>query len=236
MWCGVKERVPFSVSGATLAATAICRDFWVGLLCPIEWVGKADLNNVIHPWSGIAVTYSLASPTLSDLQSEVARLSEELQMRDNLVQQLSQELFRLVKSNPSATPDPQVSERQQAEVRALREQLQSVEQQVSFYQEQISDRDAEIYQLKQSVQELSDRSRMLEQVVEEMPKIYRQKFAERMAAVKEKVAQVQQENRRLHAELQSVSYRLAVRTRRQSHLDLPSFPRPGGAISLPSFG
>jgi len=170
--------------------------------------------------------------TLPDLQTEVARLREELQMRDSLVQQLSQELFRLVKGNANFLPDPEASDRQQAEVRALREQLQGVEEQVSFYQEQIGDRDRNIYQLRETVQELSDRSKMLEQVVQELPQVYRQKFAERMEPVKEKVAQLQQENRRLHAELQSVSYRLAVRSRRQSHLDLPSFPR----LSLPSFG
>lgn len=169
-----------------------------------------------------------------DLNTEVVRLREELQMRDNLVQQLSQELFRLVKGNTNFLPTPEVSERHLAEVRALREQLQGVEQQVTFYQEQISDRDAEIYQLRQSVQELTDRSRMLEQVVQELPKVYRQKFAERMAPVREKVTQLQRENRQLHAELQSVSYRLAVRTRRSSHLDLPSFPRP--SVALPSFG
>ena len=174
------------------------------------------------------------SPAFHDVNTEVVRLREELQMRDNLVQQLSQELFRLVKGNATFMPSPEVSERHLAEVRALREQLQGVEQQVTFYQEQLSDRDAEIYQLRQSVQELTDRSRMLEQVVQELPKIYRQKFAERMAPVKEKVAMLQRENRQLHAELQSVSYRLAVRTRRQTHLHLPSFPRSD--VSLPSFG
>ena len=179
------------------------------------------------------MTYSDSS-TLPDLQAEITRLREELQMRDGLVQQLSQELFRLVKGNASFMPSPEVSERHLAEVRALREQLQGVEQQVTFYQAQITERDTEIYQLRQSVQELTDRSRMLEQVVQELPKIYRQKFAERMAPVKEKVAQIQRENRQLHAELQSVSYRLAVRTRRQSHLDLPSFPR--GGVALPDFG
>ncbi len=180
------------------------------------------------------VTYS-ASKNLIELQAEVARLNEELQMRDNLVQQLSQELFRLVKGNASFMPNPEVSERHMAEMRALREQLQGVEQQVAFYQEQISDRDTEIYQLRQTVQELTDRSRMLEQVVQELPKIYRQKFAERMVPIREKVAQIQRENRQLHAELQSVSYRLAVRTRRQTHLDLPSFGRFRGA-TLPTFG
>ncbi|MBD2021807.1 hypothetical protein H6F43_16625 [Leptolyngbya sp. FACHB-36] len=180
------------------------------------------------------MTYS-ERQTVQDLHSEVARLRDELQMRDNLVQQLSQELFRLVKGNTNFLPTPEVSERHIAEVRALRDQLQGVEQQVTFYQGQLSDRDADIYQLRQSVQELTDRSRMLEQVVQELPNIYRQKFAERMAPVKEKVAQLQRENRQLHAELQSVSYRLAVRTRRQTHLDLPSFPRGVEAV-LPSFG
>ncbi len=173
--------------------------------------------------------------TLQNLNAEVARLREELQMRDSLVQQLSQELFRLVKGNANFLPSPEVSERHQAEVRALREQLQGVEQQVSFYQQQISDRDVEIYQLRQTVQELTDRSRMLEQVVQELPRIYRQKFAERMAPVREKVASLQRENRQLHAELQSVSYRLAVRTRRTASLDLPNFSRNREAL-LPSLG
>jgi chromosome segregation ATPase len=173
------------------------------------------------------------NPTFQDLSIEVAQLREELKVRDDLVQQLSQELFRLVKGNTNFMPSPEVSERHLAEVRALREQLQGVEQQVTFYQEQITDRDSEIYQLRQSVQELTERSRMLEQVVQELPKVYRQKFAERMAPVREKVAQLQRENRQLQAELQSVSYRLAVRSRRTSHLDLPSFPRSD--IALPSF-
>ena len=172
--------------------------------------------------------------SFQDLNTEVVRLRDELQMRDNLVQQLSQELFRLVKGNANYLPSPEVSERHLAEVRALREQLQGVEQQVTFYQEQLTDRDAEIYQLRQSVQEFTDRSRMLEQVVQELPKIYRQKFAERMAPVKEKVALLQRENRQLHAELQSISYRLAVKNRRETNLDLPSFPRSG--LALPSFG
>jgi len=174
-----------------------------------------------------------SSMTFADLQAEVARLRDELHLRDQLVQQLSQELFRLVKgkAEPSST---QVSEHTLQEVQVLREQLQGVEQQVSFYQEQIASRDSEIHQLRQTVKELGDRSRMLEQVVQEMPNVYRQKFAERITPIKEKVALIQQENRRLHAELQSVSYRLAVRNRRVTHIDLPSFPRGMGNAALPS--
>jgi len=121
-----------------------------------------------------------------------------------------------------------------AEMRALREQLQSVEQQVTFYQAQIADRDSEIYQLRQTAQELGDRSRMLEKVVQEMPHIYREKFERRLAPIKEKVSLVQRENRQLHAELQSVSYRLAVRSRRGTQLDLPTFP--SGSVALPTLG
>ncbi|PSB14192.1 hypothetical protein C7B76_17075 [filamentous cyanobacterium CCP2] len=179
----------------------------------------------------------IESLTIPELQAEVAHLREELTLRDQLVQQLSQELFRLVKGNASANlaPTPDLSERQQAEMRALREQLRGVEQQVGFYQEQLATKDGEIYQLRQSVQELTDRSRMLEQVVQELPQVYKEKFEQRLVPLKEKIAMIQRENRQLHAELQSVSYRLAVRSRRTSHLDLPSFPRLG-ASPIPSFG
>ncbi|MEC4896402.1 MAG: hypothetical protein SAL07_12295 [Oscillatoria sp. PMC 1051.18] len=180
--------------------------------------------------------YQTDTPNFPGLQAEISHLREELQVRDQLVQQLSQELFRLVKGNSNFMPQPQVSERHQTEMRMLREQLEEVEQQVKFYQDQITNRDTEIYQLRQSVQELTDRSRMLEQVVQELPHIYRRKFAERLSPVKERIEKLQRENRQLHAELQSISYRLAVKNRRStSRIDLPEFlPKISGPI--PTFG
>ncbi|MGF1494170.1 MAG: Npun_F5560 family protein [Microcoleaceae cyanobacterium] len=173
--------------------------------------------------------------TQQELQAEVTRLNEELKMRDQLVQQLSQELFRLVKGNSAVTAQQEIetSERHQTQVKALREQLQEVEQQVKFYQEQIAERDIEVYQLNQSVDELTERSRMLEQVVQELPGVYRQKFSERLNEVMAKVDQLQQENRQLHAELQSVSYRLAQKSRRPNTLDLPSF-QSNGSVEFPA--
>lgn len=174
---------------------------------------------------------------MNEQHTEISRLEAELEMRDQLVQQLSQELFRLVKGNAGFMPSPELSEQHQAEVRALRDQLRGVEKQIDFYQEQLEDRDSEVVQLRQTVQELTDRTRMLEQVVQELPTVYRQKFAERMMAVKQRVAEIQRENRRLQAELQSVSYRLAVRTRRSQRLELPTLEegRMDG-LSLPSLG
>lgn len=181
-----------------------------------------------------------ASPLGTSSQAEIARLKEELEMRDQLVQQLSQELFRLVKGNQDFLPTPEVSEQHQQEVRSLREQMQQLEEQVTFYQNQLEARDEESQQLRQTSKELTDRTRMLEQVVQELPRIYKEKFAERMDAVKDRVARIQQENRELQAELQSTSYRLAVRSRQggsgSTHLDLPTFPSEMlGRNSMASF-
>ncbi|MBD2137231.1 hypothetical protein H6F32_06440 [Anabaena sp. FACHB-1237] len=176
------------------------------------------------------------TPNIQELSSEISQLRQELQLRDQLVQQLSQELFRLVKGNTSFTPpttkvEPELN---LSLLQELRDQLQAVEEQVAFYQEEISHRDTEIYQLRQSVQELTDRSRMLEQVVQELPQIYRRKFEERMAPVRDKVATLQRENRQLQAELQSVSYRLALKNRYSNHsaIDLPNFTRSEPKISV----
>ncbi|NJN49699.1 MAG: hypothetical protein HC805_07965 [Alkalinema sp. RL_2_19] len=164
-------------------------------------------------------------------------LQEELKMRDQLVQQLSQELFRLVKGNSEQAAAPLTAERDLAELGTLRAQLHSMEQQVSFYQATIEQKDTEIGSLKGDLSDATERAEMLEKVVQELPNLYRQKFADRMTPVKEKVAQIQRENRKLHAELQSVSYRLAMKSRQSGNLDLPAFVEgEEGGLGLPSFG
>lgn len=173
---------------------------------------------------------------MNDHQAEVARLEAELEMRDQLVQQLSQELFRLVKGNAGFLQMVNSSEHHQAEVNTLRDQLRGVEKQIDFYQGQLQEKDSEVFQLRQTVEELTDRSRMLEQVVQELPEVYRQRFAERLQEVKQRVVDLQKENHQLQAELQSVTYRLAMRTRRSHRLELPSLSPTGvDQINLPSF-
>jgi chromosome segregation ATPase len=164
---------------------------------------------------------------ISTLKAEVARFKEELNTRDKLVQQLSQELFRLVKDNTASAPRPEVAGDYRAEVRLLREQLQGVEQQVQFYQEQLQRKDLEIQQLRQTIRELTERSQILEQVIRELPKVYTQKFAERLAPIKNKIMALQSENRHLQAELVAVTDRLAARSMKlepsvpEFKLDLP---------------
>ena len=178
------------------------------------------------------------STTVSTLKAEIARFREELGTRDKLVQQLSQELFRLVKDNNAYAPRPEVAGDYRAEVRLLREQLQGVEQQVCFYQEQLQRRDLEIQQLRQTIRELSERGQMLEQVIRELPKVYTRKFAERLAPIKSKIMALQHENRQLQADLVAVTDRLAARgislqqqTNPRLELDLPKIAQQSPQIS-----
>jgi chromosome segregation ATPase len=169
------------------------------------------------------------SNNLSALKVEIAHFREELDARDQLVQQLSQELFRIVKSNNPQQPRGELVGDYKGEIRALREQLQGVETQVQYYQEQLQTRDAEIQQLRRTVRELSNRSRMLEQVVQELPKIYTQKFAERLAPIRDKIAKLHQENQRLQQELQQVEDRAASTANLQParlEIDLPEIKVP----------
>lgn len=175
----------------------------------------------------------IEQPTVESLQSEVSRLRDELQQRDKLLQQLSQELFRLVKGNAKLAAKPEFSQRQVRAISLFGQQIQDVEHQVEVYQQQINSRDTEIENLRESVEQLTTRSQMLERVLQQLPQIYRQKFAQRLSQLRDKVAGLQRENCQLHAKLQSANYRLAARTPKKTP-ELPNLPRVAG--SLPSYG
>jgi len=160
-----------------------------------------------------------------NLQQEINLLKVELEHKDLLVQQLSEELFRLVKGNTAFLPNVEVHEQHAEEMRFLEQKLAMVEHQLMATQAQIQERDREAVELRQTIQDMSDRNRMLEQVVQELPNIYRAKFAERIVPIKQKIEALQKENRQLHIELQSLSFRLSGRTTRRSNsqqrLELP---------------
>ncbi|AFY71199.1 hypothetical protein Pse7367_2947 [Thalassoporum mexicanum PCC 7367] len=163
-------------------------------------------------------------------QSDLTHLQQELQQKDLLVQQLSEELFRLVKGNVAFTPSKEVAEQHQTELLELRKKVASLEQQLANTHTKLHDRDLEIVNLRQKVEEFSDRNKALDKAVDELPIMYRNKFAERMVPIKAKVEMLQKENRQLHMELQSLSYRLASRVRPQK-LQLPKVAEP----MLPTF-
>lgn len=146
-----------------------------------------------------------------DVQSEMVQLREQLQMRDQLVDQLSTELYRLIKANPAALPPASSSivattSHTPATVApggdVVQQELVALESQIEFYQAQIDKRDTQISHLQNSCQSLSDRNQVLEHVIQELPEVYRQKFSHRLDQVKTKVKSLQQENRRLYSALQ----------------------------------
>jgi chromosome segregation ATPase len=162
---------------------------------------------------------------------ELAQLRQQVQLRDQLVEQLSTELFRMVKTHPpllsagSSTAVPLVSANPEAD--ALRSDLKHIEQQIEFYQSQIDKRDTEILRLQKSCQALSDRNQMLEQIIQQLPEVYRQKFTDRLDSVRSKVQTLQTENRRLNSELQQVNSRLLPESRTHAkRLSLPTESPP----------
>jgi chromosome segregation ATPase len=172
--------------------------------------------------------------TIEQLKTEVTRLQQELQQRDLLVQQLSEEVLRLVKGNIAFLPTPTVSEQQQQEVRSLSHKLVSTEQQLVLTQLLLKEREQEVMELRQSLGDLQETSRSLEQTIQDLPVVYSSKFSERMVPIKSKVEILQQENRQLQTELQSVSYRLAHSTTPPKRIEVPQIQTSG--LSLPAFG
>lgn len=184
---------------------------------------NATVNNVVTPSENVMA--NATANVAANLQQEINLLKVDLEQKDLLVQQLSEELFRLVKGNTAFLPNVEVHEQHSEEMRFLEQKLVMVENQLMLTQAQIQDRDREAVELRQTIQEMSDRNRMLEQVVQELPNIYRAKFAERIVPIKQKIEALQKENRQLHIELQSLSFRLSGRTTRRSNpqqrLELP---------------
>jgi len=167
------------------------------------------------------------TPNLNSVQnsdSEIQQLRQELQQKDLLVQQLSEELFRLVRDNAGMTANPEIVKHQALEqeqiVSQLSQKLAATQEELSHTQMLLHAHQQEAADLCQENATISDRQKELEQIVEDLPNVYRAKFAERMLQIKAKVEMLQKENRQLHAELQSLSYRLATRSRPQ-RLELP---------------
>ena len=139
--------------------------------------------------------------SVTELQyQETEQLKYQLRMRDQLVDQLSSQLFQMVQEHPPALPQAR-SPFSMGTSTSKSEELQALEQQISFYQDQIDQRDQQIATLKASCQDLSDRNQMLENVIQELPEVYRQQFAEKLEQFKDKLQVLKTENQRLKSEL-----------------------------------
>ncbi len=180
------------------------------------------------------------------LNESSLNLADELLVRDQLVQQLSEELYQLMVQHPELFVrfyQARKAEAANAEaLQLLQQQIQQIEAQISSYQEQIlayqqeiQAREAEVADLKRQVIELGDRNQMLERVIQEMPEVYRQKFSDRLKQVHLKVEHLQKENEQLRSELRQLQTLLATQSRQPMSHSLPSL-QPARVGLIPSFG
>jgi DNA polymerase III delta' subunit len=101
--------------------------------------------------------------------------------------------------------------------RLLQSQIDLLELRQEKQQRQIRSYEAEIEQLYQEKQ-------VLEQMLQELPELYRRKLQARLQPIRERIAAMQAENRRLKRELYQLSYRL-------QHVD--QLDAPGWKVQLP---
>lgn len=103
--------------------------------------------------------------------------------------------------------------------RLLQSQIDLLELRQEKQQRQIRSYEAEIEQLYQEKQ-------VLEQMLQELPELYRRKLQARLQPIRERIAAMQAENRRLKRELYQLSYRL-------QHVDQDQLDAPGWKVQLP---
>ncbi len=146
---------------------------------------------------------SQPDPTL--MEKELKHLRQQLTARDQLVDQLSSELFRVIQAHPpllAPATETQMTVGPMSQTDRLRQELRAVQEQIEFYQQQIDDRDTEISRLQNSCQSLSERNQMLERLIQELPEVYKNQFSDRLDQVKNKMQTLQTENQRLYSQIQ----------------------------------
>ncbi len=120
-------------------------------------------------------------------------------------------------------PDPKLAEQAQALAterernRILQGQLDLMQLRQEKQHQQIRSYEAEIEQLYQEKQ-------LLEQMMQELPEIYRRQVQARLQPIRERIAAIQAENRQLRVDLYQLSYHL-------HHMD--QIDSPGWKVQLP---
>jgi len=170
---------------------------------------------------------------METLRDENNRLTQELQQRDLLVQQLSEEVLRLVKGNIAFLPNQSLSQQHEQEIKALTNKLLNTEEQLILCQLLLKERDQQLSELRQALETENAQTQNLQHKIDNLPTVYGAKFSERMEPVKSKVEELQKQNTQLNSEVQNLSHRLAHAPAPQ-RIEVPEIKTAG--LSLPTFG
>lgn len=129
--------------------------------------------------------------------SDSSVLLAELEQKDRLIEQLSEELMRYVQQPTIAANSAT------AETAAVLENAIETNGRLLLATGDRTERD---------LQELTARNQELAGLLRELPEIYQDKFATRLKPIEAKLERLQAENQKLRAEVKSLHYRLAVRS------------------------
>lgn len=155
--------------------------------------------------------------TLAAQTQELRRLKNELQRYSRVVEQLSAELFHRLRQERQIDA---------ATVMAWHRQSQKLQGELQQVQQELQQREQALVEVQGLLAAARERNQHLETILRDLPEVYRRRFNARLAPVKEQLAQLQEENRRLQAELQRYCALTQTASRRKSpsSIDLPKFP------------
>jgi septal ring factor EnvC (AmiA/AmiB activator) len=171
---------------------------------------------------------AVASLPAKSKKAVVRRLVEELVLREQIIRQLTLELSTQAQTagnEASSGVSWQVVQQLHGRVRMTEQQLRDTRQELKTKQEQMSD-------LERLLTEIKTRNQQLTQLLQEAPELYRQQLADRLEPVRQRLADLHLENQHLKTELRSISYQLTAPNRPVARVELPKFVRSPQGMSL----
>ncbi|MGY2978321.1 hypothetical protein [Thermostichus sp. OS-CIW-31] len=110
------------------------------------------------------------------------------------------------------------------EIQLLRERNRILQGQIDLLELRQEKQHRQIRSYEAEIEQLYQEKQLLEQMIQELPELYRRKLQARLQPIRERIAAIQAENRQLRKELYQLSYRV-------QHMDQLDSP---GWIQLPS--
>ena len=104
------------------------------------------------------------------------------------------------------------------EIQALRERNRLLQSQIDLLELRQEKQQRQIRSYEAEIEQLYQEKQVLEQMIQELPELYRRKLQTRLQPIRERIAAIQAENCRLRRELYQLSYRL-------QHVDQLDAPR-----------
>lgn len=189
-----------------------CSDLWLNAL-------RQSLTQMVS-----RVETQLRSELLVEVTDAVTKqvLAEVLYQLDQWDQAAPSAASPLVQAQVGESTSKSEAKIDLHQIHALQGEIDLLQLREEKQQQQIHNYELELEQLQQEKQ-------ILEQTIQELPEIYRQKFQARLEPIRTRIQQIQWENHRLRADVQILSQHLS-RHYQPEELDGPRWP-----LRLPKF-